>query len=103
MLTHQSGYIPENTVKRRSKKYRERDNSQYIFRIDRDLQMEYNVCRPVRALERARLASLVTPTIYPKLISFIISCALFLYFSKGMGCLVIALAICFKFCVSDPP
>ena len=90
-------------TKRRSKKYRERNNSQYMFKRDRDLQMEYNVCRPVRALEWARLASLVTPTIYPKLILFIISCALFLYLSKGIGCLVIALAICFKICVSDPP
>ena len=63
----------------------------------------YNVCRPVRALEWARLASHVTPTIYPKLISFIISFAFLVYFAKGMGCREIALAICFKICFSDPP
>ena len=62
-----------------------------------------NACCPVRALEWAQLATLVSPTIYPVEISFMISLALLLNFLKGSGWRRMALRICSNIFSFEPP
>ena len=70
---------------------------------DQSLRWKNNACCPVRILEWAQLASHVTPTTYPELISLIISRAFFPYFSKGTGCRLITLEIWLRILSADPP
>ena len=96
----------QNITNRYSKRWKRNDWDKVRYNYTEQIETcrwKNNACCPVRILEWAQLASHVTPTTYPELISLIISRAFFPYFSKGIGCRLITLEIWLRILSADPP